>query len=91
MTEKKYTLIKFQKYWADEFDCQSSTLYAGNIEEAKEYVSEEISDEWGVYFGTNEGWENGEVTLDDFTFTDITLDEYSVLTRLLGKKFGVGY
>lgn len=91
MTEKKYTLIKFKKDWSDEFDCQSYVLFEGSIEEAKEHVSEEISDPWGIYFGTNEGWEEGELTLDDFTFTDITLDEYSVLTRLLGKKFGVGY
>tara|TARA_R100000656_G_C3948773_1_gene128022 strand:+ start:921 stop:1181 length:261 start_codon:yes stop_codon:yes gene_type:complete len=80
-------LVKFTSDWADEFQCEQYTIFA-NIEAAQFAVKQAIEN--GGYFGTNEGWDEGELTEDAFTITEITYEEACVIKSLLGTTFGTG-
>lgn len=78
-------LIKFGSDWADEFYCEQF-----KIVETLEYA-EAIRDylvKNGGYFGTNEGWEEGQLSYRDFTITKISDNQAEVIKELLGGCFG---
>lgn len=88
-----HSLIVFKKDWADEFDCQSFRIYEGTPQQAIDSVNNRLKQcEGSFYFGTNEGWEDGEVTLDDFKITELTAEEAAVMLKLFpSKRFGTGF
>ncbi len=88
---KKF-LVKFSKYWADEFKCESMRLMEN---ESAESIIKEIGTWWkeceGIRFGTNEGWDLDEMDISsDVTVTEVTAIEFETISRLLGTSFGVG-
>lgn len=80
-------LMKFDRDWSDEFQCRSYGIY-NTKEGAEEEMNEAITN--GHYFGTNEGWEEGQLSPADFKILEISEEEAEVITRLLGKFYGVG-
>ncbi len=86
---KKHVLVKFKRDWADEFTCEKFKIIKDStICKEKENTSELIKEE--LYFGTNEYFEAGELSLDDFEFVEITTREYNLIEKLIGTKFGTG-
>lgn len=80
-------LVVFSKDWADEFDCQRYKIF-DSLEQAisaKSYLIEN-----GGYFGTNEGFEEGELSPVDFKIKEIADQEAEILKNLLGNSFGTG-
>lgn len=75
------TLVKFSRDWADEFQAEGLAILTADQVEA---LIEEVENgfrEWD--FGTNEGWEEGELDMSDFTFTPITDEEAEMLIRVI--------
>ena len=80
-------LIKLCADWADEFYCEQFKI-VDTLEHAnaiKDYLIQN-----GGYFGTNEGWEGGELSKRDFTIINISENQAEVLIELLGNSFGTG-
>lgn len=74
-------LVKFSKDWADEFTAEGLVILTDDQKlQLEQLIEEELFD---FYFGTNEGWDAGEVSLADFTFTQITEEEKTTLERLI--------
>jgi len=82
----KYLLV-FDRDWADEFQCESYSIHETE-ESAQATVDQYINNE--SYFGTNEGFEAGELSEEDFSITEISTGDVEVLRRLLGNSFGTG-
>ena len=80
-------LVTFSKDWADEFQCEQFVI-AESEDQASRWIADVVEN--GAYFGTNEGWEAGEIEADDFQLTEITDQEAKTLIRLLGSNFGTG-
>lgn len=80
-------LIKFESDWADEFQCEQFTIVPSK-EQAQAIVERLIEE--GGYFGTNEGFEEGELSECEFSITEITDEEADVICKLLGSEFGTG-
>lgn len=78
-------LVKFDRDWADEF-----SVY-GFIVCEQERWNEIVLDIDKIYFnfGTNEGFEAGDITEIDFNVTEITEDEAAVIIKLFGKEWGI--
>lgn len=84
------TLVRFKKDWADEFDVECFGVYGASLEEMKQTIIEDVVGK-SRYFGTNEGWESGEITINDFKFVEITEDEAATLRKVFGcSHFGTG-
>lgn len=91
-----YTLITFKKCWVDEFDCEEFLVVEDDMSEIVEHFEDvldpEKSQSW--YFGTNQGWEDGEVSITNFNFEMISKAEADVLSKLLtdgrNRSFGLG-
>jgi hypothetical protein len=79
-------LVKFEKNWADEFYVHGFKVYADRAAWDKDV---ETLPELEFSFGTNEGWEEGDIDESDFTVSEITDDQAATLTTLFGKRFGV--
>lgn len=79
-------LVKFQKDWADELDVYGfKILDDTELQDLENWTINSVE----FYFGTNEGWEEGEVTMSDFTITSIDDEEEEILVRLIGSsEFG---
>lgn len=82
----KYLLI-FSRDWSDEFDCEQFALFEKE-EEALARKKELI--QYGGYFGTNEGFEEEELSERDFQLKDISDEDAAVIRNLLGQSFGTG-
>lgn len=78
-------LVKFRKDWADEFDVYGYAIYP--FKEAWEEISESL-DGLDYYFGTNEGWEEGDFSEDDFEVMEISDEEAETLKKLFGQSWG---
>ena len=70
-------LVKFSRNWADEFDVHGAALmdyddYARVLEWSKEC---------SFHFGTNEGWDDEDLS-DGFSFVDVSDLEVALLTKL---------
>lgn len=75
------TLVTFSKDWADEFQAEGMTiLHEDELPTLLAWI-EKGGTEW--YFGTNEGWEDGETDMADFKFKEITAEEAETLERLI--------
>jgi hypothetical protein len=90
-------LVKFEKDWADEFDVEN--FYARKdvtVEEETTAIQAELDRGEERSFGSNEYWEAEELSIDDYTITEITDEEFEVLVKLFsvpGSKyvaFGTG-
>lgn len=81
------TLVIFSKDWADEFEVKSFQIFDQSPDEVKEILLEEVVGQ-AKHFGTNEGWEDGEIELDDFEIKEISDKEADVISSLLGTDFG---
>lgn len=82
----KYYLIKFNKDWADEFDCDGFTVMTEAEKKKYEeiFLSEHLENLYiDFYFGTNKGWEEeftfGELWKNIFKFSEIDFNEYTVI------------
>jgi hypothetical protein len=82
----KYLVIQ-DANWADEFDCQKYNIFPTK-QGAQDFVDGCIEN--GGYFGTNEGWEEGDLSSRDFRIECITELQAEVLIELLGESFGTG-
>jgi hypothetical protein len=79
-------LVKFEADFADEFD-----VFGFRIFDSDEQFLELLGppDELEFNFGTNEGFEPGDLDYDNFTVDEITIEESNILVKLLGEKYGV--
>jgi predicted nucleic acid-binding protein len=84
---EKYLVI-FDANWADEFNCQQFTI-KDSLEEAQALVNSLISQE-EVYFGSNESFQEGELSADAFRILNISAHDADIIISLLGKEFGTG-
>lgn len=73
-------LVKFSKDWADEFDAEGFTLLTDEQKSRLETLVEEGN--FDYYFGTNEGFDAGDIDLEDFTFVQLTEGEVKLLQTL---------
>ena len=85
-------LIKFEANWADEFNCQQFEI-VDSEEKAEAYVKELLNydpdvDDGYIGFGTNQGWEEGEITERHFTITELETYQHEALEALFGQTFG---
>lgn len=83
----KYLVIQ-RSDWADEFTCERFAVYdyRENAEETIQGIIEE-----GGYFGTNEGWYEGELSEDDFKIVEVTDEFVESLINVFGTtEFGTG-
>lgn len=80
-------LLVLSSDWADEFTAEKFAIY-DTVEAAERQRDYYIQN--GGYFGTNEGWEEGELCEADFTITEINDDDADTIVRLLGSSFGTG-
>ena len=80
-------LIKLCADWADEFYCEQFKI-VDTLEHAEAIRDHLIKN--GGYFGTNEGWEERELSEHDFTVTRISDNQAEVIRDLLGDCFGTG-
>ena len=86
-------LIKFSANWADEFDCQQFEISSEPLEDIMDSIEYMVSKDGDGYlgFGSNQGFEYGELQPGDFEVIELNDDEVTVLDRLFGKtKFGTG-
>lgn len=74
-------LVKFSADWADEFHAEGLALYNQEQVDQLKLLLDEGKLEW--YFGTNEGFEEGDLSPGDFTFTEISEEEALFLKRLI--------
>lgn len=81
------TLVIFSKDWADEFNVDAFQIFDLDVKATKKLLKAEVVGQ-SKYFGTNEGWEEGEIEMDDFTLKEISDEEAEVITKLLGTSFG---
>lgn len=79
-------LVEFSKDWADEFNCDGFKVY--DSQEAWQADAATLPD-LEYSFGTNEGWEEGEIDESDFTVTEISDEQAKVLEDLFGNEFGI--
>lgn len=76
--------------WADEFSADSFAIYEDTTLEAVEGSIKQVIAE-GLYFGTNEGWEENELCFEDFDIRPITVEQTAVLKTLFPSgRFGTG-
>ena len=82
---EKWLLIKFEKNWADEFDCQGLTIIT-----EKEWELHKFKAKYCVtypiesFFGTNEGWEYKSFSeyIKSFKVEVITDDQALFINKL---------
>lgn len=79
-------LVEFSKDWADEFDCNGFKIYPNQA--AWDRATAKLP-ELEYFFGTNEGWDEGEIDEDDFKVTEITDEEAAVIEKRLGTTYGI--
>lgn len=80
-------LVKFEKNWADEFDCRGFAIMS---QRDFDEMMANMPLQHEVYFGTNEYWTEGEITADAFTATEISIEEADTIEKLFGKNaFGI--
>ena len=80
-------LLVLSADWADEFQCEEY-LIVDSLEEANRVKQACVEN--GGYFGTNEGWEEGEFEERDIIISEIAEESVYVLSTLLGDNFGTG-
>lgn len=79
-------LVKFEKDWSDEFDVSGFKIY-NSLADWQE-VSASL-DEHSYWFGTNEGWDEGEFDDSDFQVKEISSEQAKAIRETIGNSFGV--
>ena len=81
----KHYLIKCTKNWADECDVHFLETFDEAVDN-RYMICKNVLKHWydSYYFGTNEGWEDGEFDYLDFTPIELSDSEYRTF-----KKFNV--
>lgn len=82
----KFLLI-FSSDWADEFQAESFTVYDSK---ATAFATRDAYIAEGGYFGTNEGFEDGELSERDFQIVEISDELAGQVIGLFGRSFGTG-
>lgn len=82
-------ILKFEKDWADEFQCEQFAIYPTKGD-ALRVVQEIVESNEDQYFGTNEGWESGEIDDVDFSVINVDDDFAEKLLNIFGNRFGTG-
>ena len=86
----KNFLVIAHNDWADEFAAKSFYIFENTPLEAVEETIRKIIAE-GVYFGTNEGWEEDELSFRDFTISEISQEDTDTLKKFFPSgNFGTG-
>lgn len=81
-------MIKFEEDWCDEFECQQFIIV--DESEVEDIIDEIVEEDW-LYFGTNQGFEPGDITVDSFTVFPLDEDTADALGVLFPSgRFGVG-
>lgn len=75
-------LITFKADWADEFDVECFGAYTNTtVEEQVARTQKRLDSGGGFCFGTNEEFEDGQLTINDYEFVEISEQEYEFLKR----------
>lgn len=75
-------LIKFSSDWADEFQVECFAAYTNTtVEEQTARIQKKLDTDGGFYFGTNEGFEDDQLTINDYEIIAISEQEYEFLKR----------
>lgn len=95
-----YILVKFSASWADEFECEELLLVEGTLESVtarlEEFLEEGYYDhEYDEYytefsFGTNESFQLEDLSLSDFSLTELLESEAECIKTHIGSNFGTG-
>lgn len=82
-------LVKFSSDWADEFQVECFAAYTNTtVEEQTARIQKRLDNGGGFYFGTNEGFEDGDLRITDYKFTEISEEEYEFLKRNFSIYYG---
>lgn len=86
-------LVKFEANWADEMDVQGFSVMTKERWKEACKTFKQIKNKNGIcyYFGSNEGWEDGEIDdswLENYTVVKITEEQERVLEDLDLLEFG---
>lgn len=76
-------LVMFSANWADEFDVDSFRI-VDTMDQVNAIIASAAQ---GYWFGTNEGWEAGELTEDNFEIIQIADEEAETIVKLFGNTF----
>ena len=77
-----HVLTKFKANWANEFEVKSFAAYKNTTVAAQtERIQNLLNSHKHFCFGSNGGFENGELTIDNYSFTEINDDEYATLAK----------
>jgi hypothetical protein len=80
-------LIKFDANWCDEFDCQQFVI----VNDCPACYIDDILENEPHYFGTNEGFEPGDLDIENFTIQEMTDGEAVVFEKFFSyPRFGTG-
>lgn len=80
-------ILTMSRDWCDEFTVEEFVV-VGSREKAQARIAELVRD--GGYFGTNEGFEEDELSEDDFKIQDISEEELATVVKFFGTSFGTG-
>lgn len=81
-------VIKFSRDWADEFDAECFAVYENTtVQEQSDRIQKRLASGGAFYFGTNEGFEDGDLSIDDYIFTEITDEEYKVFAKVFSRSY----
>lgn len=86
----EYVIVKYDDNWADEFDVETTWVVRKEVFESwANLVTEKITTEKEIYFGTNEfvTIESGKAVVDACEVQPIPEDEARVLAKWLGKSW----
>lgn len=90
----KYYMCNFSKDWSDEFDVKGSQVFTETEKAEFETRMIDFADRTvDLYFGTNEGWEDEELSEFDYaySFVEITESTYTELREKFPRGFGMFY
>jgi hypothetical protein len=83
----EYVIVKYEDNWADEFDVETTWIVRKEVFEAwANLVTEKITEEQEIYFGTNEyiTIHSGKEVVDACTVLPIPENEARILLKWLG-------
>lgn len=84
----KNYLVRFSADWADEFEAEGFRIFLDTNEDSiQEYIDEVVKN--GFYFGTNEGFEEYELSGDNFKIINISDSDSEVFTKFFNRGFGI--
>jgi hypothetical protein len=84
------TLVIFSRDWADEFQCEEFIITELSKDDAEKLIFNKLQKSYEYYFGTNEGFETNDLSIQDFEIKEISDQEKETLTKLIGERFGTG-